>query len=127
MKIYGVALLAVCFLVGKIIGNGLGAVLNIDGDVGGVGFAMLFLILTNNYMKQKGWLDEETKDGVLFWGAMYIPIVIAMSATQNVKAAWNAGGIALLAGVSVVLIGFMLVPLISRIGQGQDRLKIDEK
>lgn len=124
MKIYGVALLAACFLLGKFIGNLLGAVLNIEGDVGGVGFAMLFLILANNYMKQKGILQEETKDGVLFWGAMYIPIVIAMSATQNVKAAWNAGWIAILAGVLVVLIGFLLVPLISKIGRQEDTLKI---
>lgn len=120
MKIYGVALLAACFLIGKLIGNLLGVLLNIDGDVGGVGFAMLLLILTNNYMKKKGLLKAETKEGVLFWGAMYIPIVIAMSATQNVKAAWNAGWIAIVAGISVVLIGFLLVPLISKIGRRTD-------
>ena len=41
MKIYGVALLAACFLIGKLLGNLLGILINIDGDVGGVGFAMI--------------------------------------------------------------------------------------
>jgi malonate transporter MadL subunit len=35
MKIYGVALLAGCFLIGKLLGNMLGALLDIKGDIGG--------------------------------------------------------------------------------------------
>ena len=87
MTIYGVALLAFCFLVGKLIGNGLGLVIGFDGDVGGVGFAMILLIVSNAFMKKKGWLADATEKGILFWSSMYIPIVVAMSATQNVKAA----------------------------------------
>ena len=45
MKIYGVALLAFCFLLGKLLGNFLAHLMQINGDVGGVGFAMLFLML----------------------------------------------------------------------------------
>lgn len=120
MKIYGVALLAGCFLLGKLIGRTLGMVTNIDGDIGGVGFAMILLIASNAYLKKRGLLKEETKNGVLFWGAMYIPIVIAMSATQNVKAALEGGWVAIVVGIGVVLLGFWMVPLISRIGRGSE-------
>ena len=46
MKIYGVSLLAACFLIGKFLGNFLGKIMNINADVGGVGFSMIILILT---------------------------------------------------------------------------------
>lgn len=124
MKIYGVALLAGCFLLGKFTGHSLGLLININGDMGGVGFAMVYLIIANSFMKKKGLLKKETKNGVLFWGAMYIPIVIAMSATQNVQAAWKGGWVAILAGLLVVLLGFVLVPLISKIGKKSDTLKL---
>jgi malonate transporter MadL subunit len=120
MKIYGVALLAGCFLVGKIMGNILGVMINIDGDIGGVGFAMILLMLTSSYMRKNGWLVVETERGILFWSSMYIPIIVAMSATSNVKAALSGGPVAVIAGISVTLICFMLVPLISKIGRTKD-------
>ena len=45
MIIYGVALLAGCFMVGNLIGDMLGVVLGVKANIGGVGLAMLFLIL----------------------------------------------------------------------------------
>ena len=53
MIIYGVAILAFCFLVGKLMGSLLGTWIGISGDVGGVGFAMLLLMLSNLYLKKK--------------------------------------------------------------------------
>lgn len=47
MIIYGVALLAFCFLAGKLLGSYLGVLIGVNGDVGGVGFAMLFLMVIN--------------------------------------------------------------------------------
>lgn len=120
MKIYGVALLSFCFLVGKLAGHLLGSTMNIDGDVGGVGFAMILLMVVNTYFRNKGWLPFETESGILFWTSMYIPIVVAMSATQNVKAALSGGLLAIIAGTVVTLVGFMLVPLISKIGKKQE-------
>jgi len=117
MTIYGVALLAFCFLVGKLVGSMLGVAIGINGDVGGVGFAMILLIFSNAFMKRKGWLEAPTEKGILFWTSMYIPIVIAMSATQNVKAAVSGGPVAIVVGVVVTMTGFLLVPLISRIGR----------
>jgi malonate transporter MadL subunit len=120
MKIYGVAMLAFCFLAGKLAGHLLGASIDINGDVGGVGFAMILLMVVNTYFRNKGWLPVETESGILFWTSMYIPIVIAMAATQHVKAALAGGPLAILVGTIVTLTGFMLVPLISRIGKKKE-------
>lgn len=117
MRIYGVALLAFCFLTGKLVGNLLGASIGIHGDVGGVGFGMILLIFANGYLRKKGLLKPLTEKGILFWSAMYIPVVVAMSATQNVKAAISEGPIAIIVGVLVTLSAFLLVPVISRIGR----------
>ena len=55
MKIYGVALLSACFLIGKLTGRFLGQVLNINSDVGGVGFAMFLLMVSSLCLRKKGW------------------------------------------------------------------------
>ncbi len=119
MKIYGVALLAFCFLFGKLIGNYLGVLIGLKSDVGGVGFAMLFLMLSYTYLKKKGAVKEMTTQGILFWSSMYLPIIVAMAATQNVKAAVSQGPIAVVIGVVVTFTGFLLVPVISKIGQSK--------
>ena len=121
MKIYGVALLAFCFLTGKLVGNYLGILIGLKSDVGGVGFAMLFLMLSYSYFKKKGLVKEMTAQGILFWSSMYLPIIIAMAATQNVKAAISQGPIAVVIGVVVTITGFLLVPLITKIGQSKNK------
>ena len=45
MVIYGVALLAGCYMAGNVIGDILGALLGVKANIGGVGFAKLFLII----------------------------------------------------------------------------------
>ena len=119
MKIYGVALLAFCFLIGKLIGNYLGVLIGLKNDVGGVGFAMLLLMISYSYFKKKDVIKEMTTQGILFWSSMYIPIIVAMAATQNVKAAISQGSVAVIIGVVVTMTGFLLVPLISKIGQSK--------
>ncbi|MCE7992364.1 MAG: malonate transporter subunit MadL [Roseivirga sp.] len=117
MKIYGVAILAGCYLAGQLIGSLLGVWLNIGGNVGGVGFAMVLLIITNERLRKKGLLDTKSEQGILFWSALYVPIVVAMSAIQNVKAALSGGWVAILAGLLVTATCFMLVPVLSRLGK----------
>lgn len=117
MKIYGVALLAGCFLLGKILGNMLGALINIKSDIGGVGFAMFLLMLSSIYLRKKGWLVQESERGIWFWSSIYIPIVVAMAATLNVKAAVSGGFIAILAGIGVTVVCLFLVPVIAKIGR----------
>ena len=117
MKIYGVALLAACFLAGKLLGNVLGNLINIESDIGGVGFAMLLLMVSSMYLRKKGWMVEETKKGILFWSSIYIPIVVAMAATLNVNSAMSGGVVTLVAGIGVTLVCMLLVPLLSKIGR----------
>ena len=114
MTIYGVALLAVCYIVGQLFGEGLGKMLGIDANVGGVGFAMLMLILLSDWMSKRGLIKPETESGIGFWNQMYIPIIVAMAATQNVAAAISGGVLAILAGIIPTAIAFSLIPILSR-------------
>lgn len=113
MVIYGVMILGICMFVGTAIGLVLGKLLGIDGDIGGVGFAMLILVFLTNWLKQKGMMPKASEQGILFWNAMYIPVVIAMAATQNVVAALNGGIVALLAGVVSVVVLFPFIRVLS--------------
>jgi malonate transporter MadL subunit len=114
MRIYGVAILAACYLVGQSKGLYLGQWIGIGGNVGGVGFGMLLLIYFNGKLRDDAMQIEKTREGIFFWSSMYIPIVIAMSATQNVKAAVSGGWVAVLAGILATSACFALIPLISR-------------
>lgn len=91
MIIYGVALLSLCTLAGLFIGEILGVLLGVPANVGGVGIAMLLLIFVGNYLGKRGLLSAKTEQGVEFWSAVYIPIVVAMAAQQNVLGALSGG------------------------------------
>ena len=119
MLVYGVAILAGCFLAGQIIGQLLGRILHIDANVGGVGFAMLFLILVNQWMHHKKWFTKEMENGIEFWSKMYIPVIVAMSSIQNVKGALSSGMIAVLAGIIPTAICFLFIPLISKMSKSK--------
>jgi malonate transporter MadL subunit len=114
MIIYGVALLAGCYMAGNIIGDVLGALLGVKANIGGVGFAMLLLIIISTWAIQKGYMKAPEEQGIKFWSAMYIPIVVAMSSIQNVAAALSGGVVAVLGGVLAVAIGFLLIPVLSK-------------
>ncbi|GLU42463.1 malonate transporter subunit MadL [Allomuricauda sp. NBRC 101325] len=117
MKIYGVALLAACFLLGKLLGRLLGHILDINSDIGGVGFAMFLLMTSSIYLRKKKWLVLETEKGIWFWSAMYIPIIVAMTSTLNVKAALSGGVLAVILGICATVVCMFMVPLISKIGR----------
>ena len=118
MVIYGVALLSFCMLVGVFVGDVLGELIGVQANVGGVGIAMLLLILLSNLSSQKFKLDPITKNGIGFWSAMYIPIVVAMAAKQNVIAAVSSGWMAIIAGAAAVAASFAMIPVLDRIGKG---------
>ena len=113
MVIYGVALLAGCYMAGNVIGDILGALLGVKANIGGVGFAMLFLIIISAWAQQKGIMKAPEEQGIKWWSAMYIPVVVAMSSIQNVVAALSGGVVAILGGLLAVVIGFLLIPVIS--------------
>jgi len=116
MIIYGVALLSACLVLGMLAGEYLGVLIGVEANVGGVGIAMLLLVLACNLKRFKPLVDGLSGDGIKFWSAMYIPIVVAMAARQNVVAAVDGGMLALVAGVAAVVVSFALVPILSRIG-----------
>ena len=118
MVIYGVALLSFCMLVGVFVGDVLGELIGVQANVGGVGIAMLLLILLSNLSAQKFKLNPITESGIGFWSAMYIPIVVAMAAKQNVIAAISSGWMAIIAGVAAVAASFAMIPVLDRIGKG---------
>lgn len=116
MIIYGVALLAICTLAGMFIGDLLGTLVGVKANVGGVGFAMILLLFVTDKLKQRGHLVPTSSQGIGFWTAMYIPIVVAMAAQQNVAGAIKGGPAAILAGVLAVVVTFALIPFVVRIG-----------
>ncbi|HFG6908439.1 TPA: malonate transporter subunit MadL [Acinetobacter baumannii] len=108
MIIYGTAILAICHLLGDYLGNTLGMVLGVKANVGGVAISMILLILSKELLTKKGYLPQVTQFGVLYWSGMYIPIVVAMSAGQNVVAALSGGMLGLIVSIAS-LIGTVLV------------------
>src|SRR3954470_12632403 len=92
----------------------------IGGKVGGVGLAMMMLIAARIWLVRQDGLSHGVKLGVEFWATMYIPIVVAMAAQQNVVAAARGGPIVLIAGLGAVSICFACVALISRFGDKRE-------
>lgn len=117
MVIYGVALLALCSVLGLLMGEALGYLFGVKSNVGGVGFAMVLLIGLTGWLTNRSWFKPVSASGIVFWSGMYIPIVVAMAAQQNVVGALKGGPIALLAGAGGVALSFALVPALARLGR----------
>lgn len=117
MIIYGTAILAACHLLGVFIGDLIGSLIGVKANVGGVGIAMLLLISVRVFLHKRGLMRETTEAGVCFWAAMYIPVVVAMAAQQNVVAALKGGPVALISAVGAVLLCAAVIAVINRTGQ----------
>jgi malonate transporter MadL subunit len=116
MIIYGTAILAACHLLGVYIGDLLGSLIGVKANVGGVGIAMMLLIAVRVYLHKRGLMPETTEAGVGFWAAMYIPVVVAMAAQQNVVAALKGGPVALISALGAVGLCACVIALINRTG-----------
>jgi len=114
MIILGTALLAVCHLLGIFLGDLLGQALGVKTNVGGVGIAMLLLIFARLYMQKRDILPKLTELGVEYWGAMYIPVVVAMAAQQDMVSALRGGPVALLSAIAAVAICALVIAAINR-------------
>ncbi|MCR1897712.1 malonate transporter subunit MadL [Irregularibacter muris] len=118
MEIYGLGLVALCMFIGSLLGTIIGKLIGTGGNVGGVGIAMLLLILISNFYESKGKsFNERTQKGILLLSSLYIPIVVAMSSIQNVVSAFHGGVAAFLAGAIPTIGVLFLVPLISKLGK----------
>jgi len=103
-------------IAGLFLGELLGQLIGVQANVGGVGIAMLIMILLSDRLRRFGKMSPLTEQGVLFWSSIYIPVVVAMAAKQNVLAAVKGGPAAILAGAGAVVVSFALVPVLSRVG-----------
>ncbi|ACK52101.1 malonate transporter, MadL subunit [Methylocella silvestris BL2] len=117
MTIFGVALLSLCTLIGVFLGDLLGVALGVKANVGGVGIAMMLLIAVRIWLQKSGHLSHGVKLGIEFWGTMYIPIVVAMAAQQNVVKALSGGPLVLVTAVTAVSACFAATALLGRIGR----------
>ena len=114
MIIYGTALLAVCHLLGIFLGDVLGLALGVKTNVGGVGIAMLLLIVARLYMQKRDILPKLTELGVEYWGAIYIPVVVAMAAQQDMVAALRGGPVAVLSAIGAAAVCAVVIAAINR-------------
>ncbi|WP_114947878.1 malonate transporter subunit MadL [Microvirga calopogonii] len=115
MVILGTALLAGCYLLGTFLGDLLGTIIGVKANVGGVGIAMMLLITAQHYLRNHGLLRADVERGVTFWAMLYIPVVVAMAATQNVIVAVKGGPIALLAAIGSVGLCAGVIAFINRV------------
>jgi malonate transporter MadM subunit len=103
--IYGVALLATCLVTGMIAGEYLGVAIGVEANVGGVGIAMLLLVISCNLSRFKLPVDGPSGEGIKFWSAMYIPIVGLVAAYVGGRYTGGGAGVAdvsVLAGIGVM-------------------------
>lgn len=120
MAIYGTALLSACLIIGLSLGRVLGSMLGVEADIGGVGIAMILLILGCDWLHRRGLMKPLTAGGITFWGQIYVPIVVAMAASQNVLGALSGGVMAIVAGLAVVAVSFVLVGVLTRLGRSDE-------
>ena len=112
--IYSLVTLAACMLLGKYIGTLFGALVGIDADVGGVGFAIILLMLVTNSSKLSFTKRQDFVQGMNFWKKMYIPVVVAMAAAQNVHRMLTSGMVAIVGGIASVAFPFLLLYLLHK-------------
>ena len=110
MVIYGIALVSFCIIIGEFVGLSLGHLIGLNIDVGGIGIAMILLIIVSNILTQKGYhFHELTESGIKIWSALYIPIFFAMTSKLNVYMAVNSGFIPIIIAIVTVFLMFILV------------------
>lgn len=79
---------------------------------------MILLIFIRIWMDKRGLMTVETEKGVVFWGTMYIPIVVAMAAQQNVISAVSSGHMAIFAAITTVVVCTFTIAGLSRYKKG---------
>ena len=123
MVIYGVLLLSLCYFAGLFVGEVMGRLVGLNANVGGVGFAMLFLLLLCSYSEtvKAALKNGRFSDGLTFWQNMYIPVVVAMSASQDVVKAVRSGWLAILCGITLTVLSLCLIPFVSRISSSKEK------
>jgi len=120
--IYGVATLAACMLLGSLMGSVFGDLIGAGTEIGSVGFSILLLTLVTNsklpFVQKSAFVQ-----GVTFWKSMFIPAVIAMTATQDVLHMLSSSGVAIVAGVVSVCVSYLMLYGLHRLGEKKEGAK----
>ena len=67
MAIYRTSLLSICLIVGLPLGKLLGILVGVDANVGGVGIAMLLLILIAEGLQKSGQLKAPSEKAIRYF------------------------------------------------------------
>ena len=126
MTIYGVALMAICSLIGVGIGDFLGDILHVKANLGGVGFAMFLLLAARAWLERRKGLSAGIILGTEFWATMYIPIAVALAATQDVASAISGGAMVAVAGAITFLVCAIVVGVFSRWDPHREKAETEE-
>ena len=121
MTIYGVALMAICSLIGVGIGDFLGDSLHVKANLGGVGFAMILLLMARAWLQRNKALSSGIVLGTEFWATMYVPIAVALASIQDVASAVTGGPMVLVAGCITFLVCAILVGVFSRFDKHREK------
>lgn len=113
--IYSLVSLSLCMLLGKYVGTAFGTLVGIDADVGGVGFAILFLLFLTNSKYFPFTKRQDFIQGMNFWKKMYIPVVVAMAASQNVYRMLTSGMVAIVGGAAAVAFPFLILFILHKL------------
>ncbi len=114
MIIYGTALLALCHLLGIFLGDLLGQALGVRPTSAAWASRCCCSSRRASTCNRKGILPKLTELGVEYWGAMYIPVVVAMAAQQDMVSALRGGPVALLSALAAVAVCAVVISLINR-------------
>ena len=80
---------------------------------------MLLLIFVTNSKKLAFTQKPAFVQGVNFWKAMFIPVVIAMTATQNVFSMLSSGIVAVVAGAAAVGFSYLMLFVLHKLDAGK--------
>ena len=109
--IYGGAILSACMIAGSLIGNVVGDIVGVGREIGSIGFSILLLVFLTN-SKLPLLQKPDVVQGMRFWKAMFVPVVIAMTATQDVFHMLSGGIVAVAAGGAAVGMSFLILWLL---------------
>ena len=78
-------------------------------------------LLVSNSKTINKIMPQNFEKGISFWKEMYIPVVIAMSASQNVVGALSGGALVIVAGVGVVFVSALIFMIFNRLAPEKDK------
>jgi len=115
--IFGFGVVSFFYVLGQWIGMSIGKLISV-GNVGGVAFAMVGVVILSNTKFWEYRIDDRVKNGVVIASAIYLPVIVAMVFKTNVSGTFAAGPVAIVAGLVAIVSGLLLVNLIAKIGGG---------